>query len=103
MNHPTSDNQSYSSSQDILRYHRHNPVHGHPIVGHNERLAASNARRIQHMPGGYVPCGDGMFAGSTGSTIRAEAIEVQKANVGRKCVFAASPSAPLNFVALSIN
>jgi len=44
---------------------------------------SSNVQRIGYAPGGYVSCGTGIFAGRT---IRAEVIEVQKANVGRKCV-----------------
>jgi len=44
---------------------------------------SSNAQRIEYAPGGYVSCSTGTFAGRT---IRAEVIEVQKANVGRKCV-----------------
>jgi len=51
------------------------------MVGHHQRLPASSARRIEHVPGGYVACGAGMFVGRT---IRAEVVEVQKANVGRK-------------------
>lgn len=84
MNHPTAGRQTYSSSsQDAHRHHRPNPAHNQALVGSNQRIAASNARRIEYAPGGYVSCGTGMFAGRT---IRAEVIEVQKANVGRKYV-----------------
>ena len=84
MNHPTAGRQTYSSSsQDAHRHHRPNPAHNQALVGSNQRIAASNARRIEYAPGGYVSCGTGMFSGRT---IRAEVIEIQKANVGRKCV-----------------
>jgi len=82
MNHPTAGRQTYSSSsQDAHRHHRPNPAHNQALVGQNQRIAAGNARRIEYAPGGYVSCGTGMFSGRT---IRAEVIEVQKANVGRK-------------------
>lgn len=77
--------QTYpSSSQDVHHSHRPNPTHSQTMFGPNQLVAASNARRIQHPPTTYIRCDTGMFAGRT---IRAEAIEVQKANVGRKCVF----------------
>ena len=84
MNHHTAGRQTYSSSsQDVHHHHQPNPAHNQAMVGSSQRVAASNARRIAHLPGGYVLCGTGMFAGRT---IRAEVNEVQKANVGRKCV-----------------
>ena len=84
MNHPTAGRPTYSSSsQDVHYHHRPNPAHSQDMVGPNQRVAANNARRIEHLPGGYVACGTGMFASRT---IRAEVHEVQKANVGRKCV-----------------
>jgi hypothetical protein len=46
------------------------------------------------MDGGYIFCGAGMF---TGRTIRAEVEEVQKANVGRKCVFVLEPRGQPDF------
>ena len=46
-------------------------------------VAARNARRIEYVLSVHVQCDTGMFAGRT---IRAEVNEVQKANVGRKCV-----------------
>jgi len=61
------------------------------MVGPNQRMAASNARRIEYAPGGYVSCGTGMFANRT---IRAQVNEIQKANVGRKSVFFATPKVP---------
>jgi len=82
MNHPTDGHQTYpSSSQDVHLHHRPNPAHSQPVAGPNQRTAASNARRIQYAPGGYISCYTGMFAGRT---IRAEVNEIQKANVGRK-------------------
>jgi hypothetical protein len=89
MNHPTAGHQTYtSSSQDVRHHHRPNPAHSQAMVGPTQRMAANNARRIEYVPGGYIPCGTGMF---TGRTIRAEVNEVQKANVGRKCVFVVTP------------
>ena len=76
--------QSYSSSQDVHHQHRPNPAHSQAMVGPNQRAAASNARVVEYPPSVYIPCDTGMFAGRT---IRAEVNEIQKANVGRKCVF----------------
>lgn len=88
MNYPTDGHHPYpSSSQDVYHHHRPNPALSHLMVGHNQSLAASSARRIEPVSDGYISCGAGMFVGRT---IRAEVKEIQKANVGRKCVFDAT-------------
>ena len=85
MNHLTDGHQTYSSSsQDVHRHYRPNPAHSQALVGPNQLAAAREARPVEYPPTGYITCDTGMFAGRT---IRAEAHEVQKANVGRKYVF----------------
>lgn len=84
MNHP--GHHPYPSSSQNLHY-QHRPPYNQVNVGHNQRLGG-DPRRIEHVDGGYILCGAGIF---TGRTIRAEVEEVQKANVGRKCVFILEP------------
>ena len=84
MNYPADGRHTYpSSSQDGHYHHRPNPALTQAMVGPHQRITASNARRIEYVPGGYVSCGAGMFANRT---VRAEVKEIQKANVGRKYV-----------------
>ena len=84
MNHPTDGHHPFpSSSQTVHHFHRSNPAHTQVMIGHNQRLTPNIPRRIEHLDGGYISCGTGRF---TGRTIRAEVREIQKANVGRKCV-----------------
>jgi len=86
----TDGHQPYSS-QDVRHQHRPNPAHSQDMVGPNQLVAARDARMVEYPPSPYIPCDTGMFAGHT---IRAEAIEIQKANVGRKCVFCRRASSP---------
>ena len=100
MNHSTAGHHSYSSSsQNVHHHHRPNPAHNQTMVGPNQRVAASNARRIEYMPGAYISCCTGIFAGRT---IRAEVVEVQKANVGRKCVSVVYPMSAIRLGSLSL-
>jgi hypothetical protein len=46
-------------------------------------VAAENPRRPMLPPNVYINCDTGIFAGRT---IRGEVNEIQKANVGRRCV-----------------
>ena len=54
----------------------------------NQHLAANSSQRVEYPPSSYVSCGTGVFANQT---IRAEVIEIQKANVGKECVAVCSP------------
>ena len=100
MNHQSDGHQAYpSSSQDVYHHHRPNPAHNQAMFGPNQRLAANNARRVEYAPGSYITCGTGIFAGQT---IRAEVVEVQKANVGRKCVLIVHPMSPTRLGPLSL-
>jgi hypothetical protein len=100
MNHPTDRHHPYpsSSSQDVYHHHRPNPTHTQVMIGHNHPLAASSARTIEYPSEPHISCGAGVFAGRT---IRAEVTEIQKANVGRKCVFYATLSRLLHFAQLA--
>ena len=85
MNHLTDGHQAYpSSSQDVHHNHRPNPAHNHDMFGPSQRMAGRNAKPIAYPSNIHIQCDTGMFAGRT---IRAEVKEIQKANVGRKCVF----------------
>lgn len=56
-------------------------------------LSVNTAKPIGPPGPGFIQCDAGMFAGRT---IRAEVNEVQKANVGKKCVLFRLPSVSLD-------
>ena len=99
MNNPTDGHQTYpSSSQDVHQHHRPNPAHSQTMVGPNQRTAANNARPI-YSPDSDIPCSTGIFATRT---IHAVVSEIQKANVGRKCVSVLTPHMQLGPGPLSL-
>lgn len=74
MNHPSYANAS--TSRDIISRPSYPP--------HNQRVAVPS----QHVPNSPIKCESGRFVGRT---IRAEMDEIQKANIGRPCVFDPTP------------
>ena len=80
---PTKNARRVEYAPSVNHHHWPNLTHGQFMLGSNQ-LAAARTPRIECAPSVYIRCDTGMFAGCT---IRAEVNEVQKANMGRKCVF----------------